>query len=253
MKNSNRAQLRAKGFAVVEIGGLLAIAALMMAMALPRYAHVASTAGGPASEALDRNLLFGGSQYIEWLAVPAAYAPQPLALCSLVKLPGAACDASSYGLLSPYVASVAKESRVVSSPRSRASAPQPAVNAKQDTRAPDPKAAPGDISQTDAAADAKAAPAAPLKALTPEDVRATIFKYMGRVKFCYANNPQADGAVIVRFLVHPNGSVTQVSAVASSIHDEVIENCLVRRVSVMQFPAFEGDAKQVKFPFRYVQ
>jgi TonB family protein len=91
----------------------------------------------------------------------------------------------------------------------------------------------------------------PLKKVTANDIQATISKYMGRVKFCFAKNPEAKGVAKVRFVVNPDGSVSDVSMAESTIGNADIEQCLVRRVAVMRFPAFEGAAKTVTFPFRF--
>jgi TonB family protein len=95
------------------------------------------------------------------------------------------------------------------------------------------------------------APSQALAVLTPADVKATVGRYMGRVRFCSAANPDAKGLVALSFMVNPDGSVSNVAIARSTMGDEGIEQCLVRRVSVMRFPQFAGAAKNVTFPFTF--
>lgn len=95
--------------------------------------------------------------------------------------------------------------------------------------------------------------AAPLTNIGADQIKSTIGKYMGRVKFCFAKNPDAKGEVKVRFVINPSGAVTNAALVASSIGSAEIEQCLIRRVMMMNFPAFEGAPKTVTFPFRFQQ
>jgi hypothetical protein len=93
----------------------------------------------------------------------------------------------------------------------------------------------------------------PLKAITANDIKATINKYMGRVKFCFAKNPEAKGVATVRFVVNPDGKVSDVAMAETTIGNADIEQCLLRRVALMQFQSFEGAPKTVTFPFRFNQ
>lgn len=92
---------------------------------------------------------------------------------------------------------------------------------------------------------------APLANISADQIKSTIGKYMGRVKFCFAKNPDAKGEVKMRFVVNPSGAVTNAVVAGSSIGNAEIEQCLVRRVMMMNFPAFEGSPKTVTFPFRF--
>ncbi|MDP8223239.1 MAG: TonB family protein [Candidatus Lernaella stagnicola] len=94
-------------------------------------------------------------------------------------------------------------------------------------------------------------PPQPLTKLTPATIRATIAKYMGRVKFCFAKNPEASGTVKVGFTINPDGSVTGTHVASSSMSNAAVEQCLVRRVSFMRFPASSGSSKKVTFPFTF--
>ncbi len=94
-------------------------------------------------------------------------------------------------------------------------------------------------------------PAAPLKHVTADDIKTTINSYMGRVKFCFAKNPDSKGVVTVRFKINPDGSVSDAAVAESSIGNAEIEQCLMRRVSLMRFQPFEGAAKTITLPFRF--
>jgi hypothetical protein len=97
------------------------------------------------------------------------------------------------------------------------------------------------------------APPPPKTAITAADIKATINSYMGRIKFCYAQNPDAKGVVTMKFVVNPDGSVSDIAMAESTIGNPEIEECLKRRVSVMRFPTFLGSAKTITFPFRFNQ
>ena len=75
---------------------------------------------------------------------------------------------------------------------------------------------------------------------------------MGRIKFCYAKNPDAKGVVTMKFVVNPDGSVSDIAMVIM-IGNSEIEDCLKRRVAVMRFPPCPGAAKTITFPFRFNQ
>lgn len=89
--------------------------------------------------------------------------------------------------------------------------------------------------------------------MTADIIRATIGNYMGRVKFCFAKSPDAAGVVKVSFVINPNGQVSGARVASSSMGNADVEQCLVRRVAVMKFPAFSGSSKNVTFPFRFNQ
>jgi len=89
----------------------------------------------------------------------------------------------------------------------------------------------------------------PLPQLTADHIRKTIANSMGRVKFCFAKNPDASGVVKVKFVIAPAGNVASAAIASSTLGNAEIEQCLLRRVMLMRFPAFEGSSKTVTFPF----
>lgn len=104
---------------------------------------------------------------------------------------------------------------------------------------------------TPAVASTTPGPTGPLTNMTADAIRRTIGGYMGRIKFCFAKNPEASGVVKIRFVISPSGQVTSANVAGSTLANPEIESCLVRRVMVMHFPAFEGSPKTVTFPFRF--
>lgn len=92
-----------------------------------------------------------------------------------------------------------------------------------------------------------------LPRITSAHIRGTISRYMGRVKFCFAKSPNVSGVVKVRFIIAPAGNVSSASIAGSTLGNAEIEQCLLRRVMLMRFPAFEGSPKTVTFPFRLNQ
>lgn len=89
--------------------------------------------------------------------------------------------------------------------------------------------------------------------ITGDIIKQTIAKYMGRVQFCFAKNPEASGEVKLRFVINPTGKVSDAGVASSTLSNAEIEQCLVRRVSLMEFPAFQGSPKNVTYPFRFNQ
>jgi serine/threonine protein kinase len=94
-------------------------------------------------------------------------------------------------------------------------------------------------------------PPQPLGKITATTIKSTIAKYMGRVKFCFAKSPDAKGTVKVSFVINPSGTVSGAHVASTNMGNAAIEQCLVRRVSVMKFPTFAGAPKNVTFPFRF--
>ena len=94
-------------------------------------------------------------------------------------------------------------------------------------------------------------PTGPLGQITAGVISSTVNRYMGRVRFCFAKNPNASGVVRIRFVIAPSGEVTSANVANSTLGNAEIEQCLVRRVLMMRFPAFEGSPKTVTFPFRF--
>ncbi len=111
----------------------------------------------------------------------------------------------------------------------------------------------GPAATPEAVASAPPEPSAPLAQITAGVITGTVSRYMGRVRFCFARSPNASGVVTVRFVIEPTGEVTSAGVTNSTLANPEVEQCLVRRVLLMRFPAFEGSAKTVTFPFRLGQ
>jgi hypothetical protein len=91
----------------------------------------------------------------------------------------------------------------------------------------------------------------PARSLAASDIKATINAHLGRVKFCFAQQPDAAGVATIQFVANPEGgAVTDVRLMQSTIGSADVEQCLLRHVSAFRFPSFEGAAKTITVPFR---
>ncbi len=97
-------------------------------------------------------------------------------------------------------------------------------------------------------------PATPGGQITGDVIRNTVSGYMGRVRFCFAKMAEGtSGEAKIRFVISPTGEVTSATVASSTLGNADVEQCLIRRVMLMRFPAFEGSPKTVTFPFRFNQ
>lgn len=81
--------------------------------------------------------------------------------------------------------------------------------------------------------------------LTRSQVQSTIRRYRSRISRCAADGQT--GTYRVRFVIQPNGNVTNVQA---EDNDDVA-SCVVGVVRDMSFPEFGGSAQPVTYPFRF--
>lgn len=88
-------------------------------------------------------------------------------------------------------------------------------------------------------------------ALTKGDIQSTMGKYMGRIRLCFAQSPDSEGVVKIRFVIDPTGIVSDVRVAKTTLNNAAVEDCLRRRVSLMRFPKFQGAPKTIVFPFTY--
>jgi len=231
MKSKSQITRRGRAVAVAEFAALLAALTVIGALLASNSIRASVVA---VSESITRDIVFfvaadkANAGLTDSAAVPENHdVPNPAtaALSSLTTLP----DGCS-------IAPLPAATEDVEAPRPILPAALPAAPAAPRRIAP--AAAPPETS------------APPLAALTPAAVQATINGYLPRVRFCFAQNPEAKGVVALKFAVNPDGSASNVAIANSTIGNADIEQCLVRRVSVMRFPRFAGDAKNVTFPFR---
>ncbi len=220
MKKITRRTPKPIGFRIIEAIGILAVLIDLIAISYPHFVRAADLVRTTAVLRQHR-----GSAETTFDVLAAGAARDIIAAEALL--------ANEAGELAGDWIELISAARLAPAPApQRAEAPAPA------SAAPDA---------------AKAIPPAPLKAVNAADIKATIGAYTGRVKFCFAKKPDAAGVATIRFVVHPDGGVTDVNLAQSTLGSADIEQCLLRHVSVMRFPAFDGAAKTITVPFRMDQ
>lgn len=92
--------------------------------------------------------------------------------------------------------------------------------------------------------------------LPAEVIQRIVRQNMGRFRLCYENglrtNPALQGQVVVRFVIARDGSVKSSTDAGSGFPDRGVVQCVVRLFVNMSFPAPEGGAATVTYPFHFV-
>ena len=109
-----------------------------------------------------------------------------------------------------------------------------------------------------------AAPAATSSSSSPSQRRLsrtqimqTIRRHRSQLRRCHQQrlrqNPELSGVVIVRLVIGANGQVTQVTVQRSTLSDRPTEQCLLRQLRRLRFPARPSGAPPltVNYPFRF--
>lgn len=90
-------------------------------------------------------------------------------------------------------------------------------------------------------------------ALGKPQIQKFIESKLGVVRFCYEQelNTQPDlaGTVTTRFSIAPDGSVSAVQKVSSTLGNEKVESCILDAVGRWKFPASEGGSANMTYPF----
>ena len=93
--------------------------------------------------------------------------------------------------------------------------------------------------------------------LTKSMIVGTIKQNWGRVRVCIGwsrqKNPNLTGKSVISFKIHPTGQVSDTTLVKSTVGDPSLDQCLMNRVSNMNFPEFEGEPKTITYPFVVTQ
>lgn len=80
--------------------------------------------------------------------------------------------------------------------------------------------------------------------LDKEVIRRVIRHNVGRIRYCYerrlAANPKLQGKVVVRFVIGPQGNVTNALETSSTISDKDLSSCVVGAFRSMVFPKPKG-------------
>lgn len=88
------------------------------------------------------------------------------------------------------------------------------------------------------------------------EIQKVIRKALGGVRSCYElglrRSPTLQGTVTVRMVIGRDGSVTSASVASTTLGDGETEECIVRRLEKLQFPAPQGgEPVVVSYPFAF--
>ncbi|MFO0653391.1 MAG: AgmX/PglI C-terminal domain-containing protein [Polyangiales bacterium] len=100
----------------------------------------------------------------------------------------------------------------------------------------------------------RAAPPEVSGMLSPEAIRRVVLRNLGQVTHCHeqglAQNPNATGRVVVRFVITPTGAVGGSGVSASTYPIGSVASCIANAVRRWQFPSPEGGGVvSVNYPF----
>ncbi len=90
--------------------------------------------------------------------------------------------------------------------------------------------------------------------LDKEIIRRIIHQHRSRFRYCYEKelikNPNLQGKVYVKFIIEPNGRVFKSHVSRTTINNDRLEECLVRRIRLLRFPPPKGGGiVEVNYPF----
>lgn len=96
----------------------------------------------------------------------------------------------------------------------------------------------------------------PRGALDKQIVHGYIVNWMPQIMHCHAlamgRRPGLAGTVRVRWVIVPTGQTTDVSVVESTVGDQIMEECMVGKISTWVFPSVKGGAPViVTYPFTF--
>ena len=76
-----------------------------------------------------------------------------------------------------------------------------------------------------------------------------------QVRFCFesqlAKSPRLSGRVQVKFVITSEGKVTHPVVSESTLANEAVESCLLKRLSTWMFPSPQGGDALITFPFTF--
>ncbi len=85
------------------------------------------------------------------------------------------------------------------------------------------------------------------------DIQRVVSARSAGIKFCYEKelqrNPSLAGKVVLNWLINPQGRVTRVYVVSSTLNSPRVEQCMMRQVRRWRFTKPEGGQCSVNFPF----
>ena len=94
----------------------------------------------------------------------------------------------------------------------------------------------------------------PAGRLDATSIRSTIREQMGQFRFCFEwqlhRHPELAGRVTMRFVIGPDGTVTEATIADDALGDPTVLRCFQGIVGRMRFPApEEGGNVTVNYPF----
>ncbi len=92
--------------------------------------------------------------------------------------------------------------------------------------------------------------------LTKAQIARVIRMHWIQIKFCYERqlrrNPKLSGKIVVRWIIAGSGNVQSANVVQTTMNNERVENCIVRRILRWKFPQPKGGGiVQVNYPFLF--
>lgn len=91
--------------------------------------------------------------------------------------------------------------------------------------------------------------------LEKHEVELVLKKRMSLFMRCYQRelqrNPELRGTVVVRFVIDRDGSIRHSHLRATSLHNSVVEGCVVDEVDKTRFPRPSGGTVVVSYPFNF--
>jgi Ca-activated chloride channel family protein len=95
-----------------------------------------------------------------------------------------------------------------------------------------------------------------VSSMDTNDVDEVIKRHMNAIRYCYQRElqkrPSLQGSVVVKFTIGSDGRVATAELESSTLHDEVVEQCILTRFQRMIFaPVRGGGVVVVSYPLRF--
>ena len=90
--------------------------------------------------------------------------------------------------------------------------------------------------------------------LGKDAIAEVIRRHQGEVRFCYEQgllkNPKISGRVAVAFVIGSGGGVRRAQVANTTLHSQIVENCILRKLKSWKFPLPRGGVNvAVSYPF----
>lgn len=91
--------------------------------------------------------------------------------------------------------------------------------------------------------------------LDKEAIRTVVRAHIGEIRECYneglAKDPELAGKLVVGFEIAADGAVGRSEITKSTLADAQVEACVAAAVKAWKFPAPQGGAVEVAYPFAF--